>query len=173
MRKLTALAIAIFMTVSFTTVPLFAANITQDTTPGAADSLIIYELAEQYNVTVPSEVVLLFDIETKEATEVDCQVSATGFIGIGRALSVTVESDNYTDSWRVVLPANDTVGISYGITDSADQVIANGDEVLSLVSGDTAESETLSFIMTGTPTMAGEFRDSLTFTVTVDNVSSN
>lgn len=144
---LTALSLAASM---MTPIVSFAADLTLENTTGTTTLAKSY--AESYTITIPAEVSM-----DEQAVSAELAVAATDvLLNDGDVLKVSVASDN---DWNLVHASDSECKVAYELS-------ATGD-VLTIHSGDTEGSTELTATVTGTPSKAGTFSDTLTFSVDV------
>lgn len=164
MKKIFSLLLVTTLLLSMSIVS-FAAEITTDNT--IQNVTVTYGTNQSFVVTIPSNIV----IDSEGAGEAEISASNV-MIAFGKVLKVTVSGDDYVDKWELIDKNEPTNTLTYYIENPAEEKIANGDVVLDVESGE-AYNKTVSDIMyfwiTDTITKAGEYTDTLTFTVTVED----
>lgn len=159
MKKIVSLVLALTLCLSLG-VTAFAAEITVNSAQSATTT-VTYGLDSSYTVVIPESVVI-----DSESYKGDTAVSASDvMLNYGETLNVTVtEIDVLVDA----ADAANTLTYKVGKTDGADDV-TNGTVVLSVESGNVEGGEqALYFELTQDVTKAGNYSDTLTFTVSVD-----
>ena len=163
MKKILSCVLCLAMIASMG-VTSFAAEI--DTDGGSQETVVTYGMAEGFTVTIPTN----FTIDdSKKAT---ANVSASDvMIAHGATLEVTISGNDYVDSWELIDTAEVTNQLTYtiGSTDGGSDIV-NGSVVLSVASGEAYNStvtETMYFTVVDELSKAGEYTDTLTFTVSV------
>lgn len=139
----------------------FAATLDMDTTSGTMD--VTYGVESGYTVTIPG------DLALTDATAKTANVSASNvMIEAGEILKVTISSTNYANNnWNLVAEGAAANKLPYTI--KADGVsVANGGTILSVADGIGSDESVLSFQLVDLPTRAGQYKDTLTFTVSVE-----
>ena len=167
MKKLLAVALALVMATSMTSVVFAAdANITVDGSQ-SANTVVTYGLDEGYTVVIPDAVALDADgkgTATLSASDV--------IIATGKTLNVRISGADYDTAWELIdkTDANNKLVYIIGTTDGADDVV-NNSVVLSSASGANWNSEvskTLYFAIDEDVEKSGSYEDTLTFTVSID-----
>ena len=163
MKKMLSLALAAMMVVSM--VPAaYATSITIDGTQ-TASTVVTYGLDEGYTVTIPDSVALNTDgvgTATLSASNV--------VIASGKTLNVRISGADYVNAWELIDQADANNAITYSI--KKDEVeVKSGDVVLAAASGDnwnSTVSAALDFKSTEASSKSGSYKDTLTFTVSID-----
>lgn len=163
MKKILSLALAAMMVVSM--VPAaYATNITIDGNQ-TASTVVTYGLDEGYTVTIPDSVALNTDgvgAATLSASNV--------IIASGKTLNVRISGADYVDAWELIDQADANNAVTYSIKKAGAEV-KSGDVVLAAASGDnwnSSVSATLDFEITEAIAKSGSYKDTLTFTVSID-----
>lgn len=158
MKKLLARTLAILMVSTFT-IPAMALDATTPT----GDVEVSYNVSSTYTVTIP---------EAQEFTAVegktgDVELAAGAILPFGETLTVTMSSANFSEGFRMKDGTNENY-LGYTISNNSTEVETNGATVLSVAAADApaGASTTLTFTP-DTPTIAGDYSDTLTFTVAV------
>ena len=142
--------------------PVFAASITEEgEQTGTMD--ITYGVASGYTVTIPADLIL------EGTTAETSTVSATNVkIPYGTSLKVTISSDNYDGGWYLVDEDATANKVEYTIEDTNGEIAEDG-IVLEVQAGaaDLKGSNELTFQVPVEPTKAGDYKDTLSFTVAV------
>ena len=162
MKKLIGvlLIVALLATMSVTAL---AADITPDTAPKTGDTAVTFNIDPTYSVTIPATV------------ELDKVVASDGTITYEKDMTITasdvrLEEDQkvevtLTSDFKLDTADSATYKLDYTVTVDGDAVANNG--VVAAFGTDTAEqSETLHFVA-GNPTYAGDYSDTVTFTISV------
>ena len=152
MKKLIALAIAILM-IAALAVPAFAAEVTQTSDPKTGTMTVNYSPAEGYVVTIPDTLTVgsgsaTLSIASNYAEALTFNVTVAG--------DFTLQKAGEDETYAYELKADGTA-IEDGkvITDAS---LAQGTEEVVLTAAFAADVEA--------PTVAGNYTDTLTFTVT-------
>jgi len=160
MKKLSILMA--FMLIFTMAAPVFAAPLDKNTTTGSVT--VTYEVAESYTVSIPAS----FDFTAESLSNI-AEVSASNvLIENGKELNVTMTSANYSDNKYTLNYEGSkiTYTVKQGETN-----FTNAGEVLSIASGTTSGSASLTFATTNDEiakaTKSGAHTDTLTFTVAV------
>lgn len=146
----------------------FAAGTNISTDGGTGETVISYGMDQSFVVTIPADFII--DGQTNKAT---AKVSASNvMIGDGKVLEVTITGDDYTDKWELIdkVEANNKLEYTIGTTDGGNDIIS-GSVVLAVDAGDAYNKtveEVMHFEVIGTLSKAGEYDDTLTFTVDVN-----
>lgn len=158
MKKIVSLVLALSLCLTLG-VTAFAANITVDGEQ-SANTTVTYGLESAYTVVIPESVVI--DTETGKG---QTSVSASDvLLNYGKTLNVAITGiDKLVD----VADAENTLTYQVGKADGAADV-TNDTVVLAVAAGNTEGGEQdLFFELTQDVTKAGEYADTLTFTVNV------
>lgn len=166
-KKILSLVLAAIMMLSMTTTS-FAADISTD--GGSQEVKVTYGMNEGFTVTIPTN----FTIdESKKAT---ANVSASNvMIAHGKVLEVSVSGDDYdtTGSWELIDEAEAANKLTYTIgTTEGGADIVNNSVVLSVGAGEAYGStvtEIMHFTVIDELSKAGTYKDTLTFTVSVED----
>ena len=170
MKKLLTFALALTMALSMT-VTAFAADtiITPGTdgkpNPSGGDIAVEFTVAPTYTVTIPGTV----ELEQKTAAdktvtyEKDLTVSAENIrLTEGSYIEVTLESN-----FALTAGTGTTYQLPYTVTVGDDTTaIATGDTVATFTTNTNEQTSTLHFAA-GNPTYAGDYSDTVTFTISV------
>jgi hypothetical protein len=164
MKKMLSLALVAVMVLS--AIPaVHAADITVDTTQ-SSNTVVSYGVAEGYTVVIPDAV------ELDAAGTGTATLSAENvIIASGKTLNIRISGADYVDAWELIDKADADNALTYSIKNADGEALANNDIVLSSASGanwNSKASATLSFAIEDAVTSAGEYEDTLTFTVSVD-----
>lgn len=157
MKKLLTLAMAVVMVLAMSA-PVFAAELSGSDESGTVD--VTYGVAQGYQVTIPEN----FDLQVGQ--DVEKSVSAQNvLIPEGNTLKVAMQSLNNL----AVVYKGSSIAYTVKVGEAA---FTNGENVLSLVSGNTSGSAALKFTTTSAQvaaaTKAGDHTDTLTFTCSVE-----
>lgn len=165
MKKIVSVLLALVMALSLG-VSAFATDVTVDGSQ-SADTTVTYGLDSSYLVVIPESVVIDTNTHKGEAT-----VSAENvLLGYGETLNITVANAENEDKWYLVdkTAADNTLEYTIGKTDGAADV-TNESVVLSVAAGDKWNEkveQALYFELAEDVTKAGDYSDTLTFTVDV------
>ena len=149
--------------------PVFATEITTDATgSNAGETVVTYGFNQSFLVVIPAD----FEISssTKMAT---AEVKASDVVlAYGKTLNVKISGHDYDDAWELIdiASAGNKLEYTIGTTEGASDIV-NNSTVLSVAAGDNWDSEvveTLYFKVIDDNTTAGQYSDTLTFTVSVD-----
>jgi hypothetical protein len=173
-KKVITMALALTLALSMTGTA-FAAddyNIAYPRTSSDSTTEVKYEVSQNYTVTLPGDVAI--------STEgVDKTVSASSvLIANGKTLNVKVSSSQYDSSAATYKLCYEGSNVPYTIK-KGNAAIVNNATVLSVASGaeGLTGSETLTFATTDEniqkATKAGNHTDTLTFTVSVTDKTTN
>ena len=166
MKKVLSLGLALALSLSLA-VPSFAAGTSISTDGGSGETVVSYGMSQGFVVTIPAD----FDIDA--SLKATAEVSAENvMIPYGTTLNVRVSGDDYVDSWELIDQASASNQLTYEINMQGEtDLIENNDIVLSVNSGaayDTEVVEIMEFEIVDTVVKAGTYKDTLTFTVSVD-----
>ena len=160
MKKL--LAILLVTCSLLTCVTAFATEITPNSNQ-SANMTVTYGVDVSYHITVPESVPIGENWSGTATVTAENVVLPTGC-----TLDVTVTSNTAVERNFVLVDVNHkTNTIQYGIFDADTNDVYNGDIILQVSSGTASASSTLDFALTQTPTMAGNYTDQLSFTVSI------
>lgn len=156
MKKLFTILLAVMMMATVSTTA-FAEEIKLDTENKTGDVTIEYTQSESYVVIIPDSMT----VGTDKTVEADNIV-----IGYGKQLTVSVSSKN---NWTL---KNNDDSLKYTLK-IGDTAASTNNTVLTAVSGDTV-SKTLSATLDDDQSAkyAGNYTDTLTFTVSVNDATS-
>ena len=163
MKKILSLALAAMMVVSM--IPAaYATNITIDGDQ-TASTVVTYGLDEGYTVTIPDSVALNTDgVGTAVLSAADVIIAS------GKTLNIRISGADYVNAWELIDQADADNKIVYSIKKAGAEV-KSGDVVLAAAAGDnwnSTVSSTLNFEITGEIAKSGSYKDTLTFTVSID-----
>lgn len=163
MKKILSMVLVVMMVLSM--IPAaYATNITIDGNQ-TANTVVTYGLDEGYTVVIPDSVALNADgvgTATLSASNV--------IIASGKTLNVRISGADYTTAWELIDQADPDNAVAYSIKKSGAE-IKNNDVVLSSASGanwNSSVSSVLDFAITGEIAKSGSYKDTLTFTVSID-----
>lgn len=159
MKKTMAFVSALVMAGSLG-VSAFAADTTinQNSTPQTAEVALSQNVPTSYTVTIPTDPITV----SSEAQTLSVSASSV-VIEDGQTLNVSVSSNGAFEMTA------GTHSIAYTITKNGSD-ISEGDNVLSVAAGGADATASLSIASSNTPKFAGNYTDTLTFTVSVDAV---
>ena len=171
MKKLLTIMLALVMVLSLPVTALAAGNsIDQGSTSKIGNTTVTFNVDPTYTVTIPATV----ELEKKTAAdetvtyEKDLTVSAENVRLLeGQQIQVTLTSD--------FTLTNDTqnggaaTNLSYTVTvgDSATPIVTDG--VVATFGTSTTEQTSVLHFAAANPTYAGDYRDTVTFTISVVN----
>jgi len=165
-KKILSFVLAAVMMLSLATTS-FAANIT--TNGGSQNVTVSYGLSQSFTVIIPET------IQLDETGVYETVVAAEDvFIPYGKLLNVVISSENSDElNWYLVDTSDDEGenDLRYGIdvNNEGEFNVLSGDSILSVEAG-TLQGETdLTFQLIDTPTKAGVYSGTLTFTVFVED----
>ena len=142
----------------------FAAEIRTD--GGTQNTVVSYGMSEGFTVTIPTN----FNID--DSRKATANVSASNvMIAHGATLKVTISGDDWGGSWELIDAAEASNQLTYtiGTTEGGNDIV-NNSVVLSVGAGEAYNStvtETMHFTVVDELSKAGEYSDTLTFTVSV------
>ena len=132
-----------------------------------ATSTVVHGVNEAYVVTIPDRI----DMVEKGVTETSISTSGV-YLPRAKALAVNLSSANYSNgSWQLLLDTNNTFKMSYSIKNGGVEV-TNGGQILYCAGGTASAVTLLSFESTGKPAQSGSYSDTLTFTVSVNEINN-
>ena len=160
MKKLFALILTVAMLATMS-VTAFAAN----TTGGSTE--VSFNVDPTYTVTIPATVELQ-KIDTEGVITYENDYTLTAEAGVrlkkNEYIEVTVDSD-------FIMTTTEGATLDYGITAAGAPVANNG--VVAEFETDKATQSTTIHIAANDPDFAGEYKDTVTFTVAVKVASNN
>lgn len=166
MKKLLTFVLAVGMALSLS-VTAFAAgtSINQGSTNQTGNTNVTFNVDPSYTVTIPATVNLARDADTGNYKQ-DATITATDVrLEEGKTVKVTLAG-----GFKLTTGAN-------GATYMLPYTVTVGDNVTAITTGDTVatfntsiaeQTSVLHFVATN-PTYAGDYRDTLTFTISVVN----
>lgn len=177
MKKMVSFISALAMCAVMTAPMVSSATLSEtsvgvDSTDKTSAVSITKEVVSSYTVVIPDGEI---DLENPS----DLSVSAENvIIDSGQTLEVSVMSEN---NWQLVdTKSGSTASITYSLTPKEEGAVAfTGEEPVSVLSVEAGTSSAgkvekiLTAEVTGTPIMSGTYKDTLTFTVAVDDVQEN
>lgn len=162
MKKVFAILLAALM-VATMSVTAFAAEVDQDTTDKTGSTAVSFNVDPTYTVTIPATVELeKVDTDGTITYEKDMTVTASAGVRLkeGEKIEVTLASDFYLET-----AASATYKLPYTVTvDDVD--VENNGVVATFVTSEAEQTSTLLFAA-GNPTYAGNYTDTVTFTISV------
>lgn len=167
MKKSLSMVLALALSLSMA-LPAFAVTEITSANVGAntGETVVTYGTSEGFTVTIPAD--FNIDTATNKAT---ADVKADDvMIAYGKTLNVKISGDDYVDSWELIdtNAADNTLTYEIGTTEGGNDIV-NNSVVLSVAAGNTSgATETLYFEVIDNLTKAGTYKDTLTFTVSVD-----
>lgn len=168
MKKIFSIFLVVTMLFSMS-ITSFAGEITTDNT--SQNVTVTYGASQSFTVTIPSAI----NIDDSGAYETIVTAEDV-LIPYGSVLNVTVDSLNADgEDWYLTDVSNDENFLTYSILsgnpDGDINMVANGGNVLSCPAGfDDIMEYMIRFELIDIPTRAGTYKDTLTFTVSVDYV---
>lgn len=162
MKKILAFALALVMALSLSA-SAFAVDINQDATQKYGETNVTFNVDPTYTVTIPATVTLAKAADGNYKQ--DAAVSATDVrLEEGKTIKVTLEGD-----FKLVTGATGaTYELPYTVTVDDDATpIASGATVATFTTTTAEQSSTLHFAAEN-PTYAGNYSDTVTFTISVE-----
>lgn len=161
MKKLLSIALTLVMVLSLS-VTAFAADITQDSNPKTADTNVTFNVDPTYTVTIPATVTLAKDQDAGNYKQ-DATITASDVRLLeGQTITVKLASDFQLDT-----AASATYKLPYTVkVGDSETAIATGDTVATFNTDTNSQSSTLHFAADN-PTYAGNYSDTVTFTIAV------
>lgn len=162
MKKLLTIMLALVMVLSLS-VAAFSAGITQDSNTKTADTSVTFNVDPTYTVTVPATVTLAKAADG--SYKQDATITATDVRLLeDQTITVTLASD-----FKLITDAaGATYELDYKVTvGDSSTAIATGDTVATFTTDTNSQSSTLHFAAEN-PTYAGEYSDTVTFTISVE-----
>lgn len=170
MKKKTLATLLTLTMLTTAAVPVFAADndVTIDKTTNTGSTNITYKVESTYTVVIPPSITL--DTATGKGT-IDVAVNKA-VITPEETLSVAISKADNSDG-TTIFQLKDTKDhfVSYTIDKEGTTVNLN-DKFLSMKGGETLPSVTLNITATGTPKIAGDHTDKLTFTAALATTSA-
>lgn len=161
MKKLLAIALTLVMVLSLS-VTAFAADITQDSNPKTADTNVTFNVDPTYTVTIPATVTLAKAADGSYKQDAGITAADVRLLE-GQTITVTLASDFKLTTGA----AGATYELPYTVkVGDATTAIATGDTVATFTTDTNSQSSTLHFAAAN-PTYAGEYSDTVTFTIAV------
>lgn len=127
-----------------------------------ASSTVEYGVDESYVVSIPTQI----DMTLTGTTNVTVGANNV-YLPRAKTLTVDLSSAAHNGSWQLTLEVFTDSKVAYSIK-LGETEVQNGGEILACSGGTpTAETE-LAFSITGDPKRSGNYMDTLTFTVSID-----
>lgn len=156
---MTALALAGALGVSNLTICASASGINGDS--ASATVTLNYSVSEGYTITIPTTPI------TVSTDGTDLTVEATDILlSAGSTLKLTVASGNNDFKMYTAEDTGKANGLAYTVKKDG-TAISSGADVLSIAAGTTSTSTSLNIALSDTPTYAGDYTDTLTFSASV------
>ena len=127
-----------------------------------ASSTVEYGVDESYVVSFPSQI----DLTLTGTTSATVGVNSV-YLPRAKTLTVDLSSDTYSGSWQLTLDVFTDSKISYSIKQGENEV-PNGGELLACPGGTPTMETELALSVTEDPKRSGNYMDTLTFTVSID-----
>lgn len=165
MKKFLASILALAMCCAMA-VPAFAEDTTinQDSQDKTGSTAVSYSVDEMYTVTIPEKVTLGNSVTVKAE---DVCVAQGSVLNV--ALTGTDDDNNAFE-----LESEEGAVITYTVQDEDNDTVAIDDVVLTVDPAEAASGEAdLTFVAPTSVTYAGEYTGNVTFTVSVDQVSTS
>ena len=167
MKKLFALILTVCLLATMS-VTAFATEIDQDTpAPKDGSTSVYFEVDPTYTVTIPATVEL-DKVHTEGVITYENDYTLTAQAGVrlkkNEYIEVTVDSD-------FIMTTTEGATLEYGIT-ANDTAVAN-DGIVAEFATDKSQQTATIHIAAADPDYAGEYKDTVTFTVAVKTVSNN
>lgn len=162
MKKVFAILLAALM-VATMSVTAFAAEVDQDTTDKTGSTAVSFNVDPTYTVTIPATVELeKVDTDGTITYEKDMTVTASAGVRLkeGEKIEVTLASDFYLET-----AASATYKLPYAVTVNGAAIMNNG-TVAVFETSEAEQTSTLRFAADD-PTYAGNYTDTVTFTISV------
>ena len=165
-KKILSSALCLFMLLS-TSISVFASG-TQITNINKGETIISYGMDQGFVVIIPAD----FEIDSSNKAEAEV-IAMNVMIADGTSLKVYVSGDDYNGRWELVDEAEsaNTLGYIIGSEEDGNDILNNG-VVLSVNAGEAYDStviEKMYFKVVDTITKAGNYNDTLTFTLEIDD----
>lgn len=159
MKKLLTIMLALVMVLSLSVTALAADNTFSPSDNAAKSTTVTFNVDPTYTVTIPATITLAKD-EASGSYKQDATITATGVRLLeGKVINVTLAGD-------FTLTAG-TTNWSYTVkVGNSDTAIATGDIVATFNTDPAAQTSVLHFAAAD-PTYAGDYSDTVTFTIAV------
>ena len=168
MKKLLSIVLALALALSLS-VTAFAEDHTVDqntTLPATKDTTVEFNVAPTYTITIPAKVELEKKTDTGTGTvtyEKDGTITASAGVRLLNGQSIQVTLSAGTDGF--VLTSGESATLDYTVTVNNTE-IQNGGTVATFGTSATQQTSTLHFAAND-PTYAGEYSDTVTFTISI------
>lgn len=164
MKKLITTAIALAMVLAMSTTA-FAAEINQGTTNKTGNTDITFNVDPTYTITIPATVTLTESAGGGYESTADITASAGLRLNKGKVINVTLSTCDYT------LSSDEGATLAYavkaGTTDITDSITPVA--TFTTENNSAVQTSTLTF-HADEPTYAGDYSNTVTFTIAVDNM---
>ena len=164
MKKILTLALVAAL-LTATGMTAFAADVDQDTTPPTGTTSVTMSVAPSYTVTIPESVVL--NEQTNGTYSNDAVITATNIrLTNNKVVSVTMESDFLLENTQ------GAAALPYTLTMNGNEKVSGDVVAIFTTNADLTlvqQSDTLHFTA-NVPTFAGDYSDTVTFTIAVADV---
>lgn len=158
MKKFLTCVLVTLMVLSLSGV-VFAAEIDEGSADPSGSTSVTFQVDPTYTVTIPATVTLEKDAETGNYKQ-DATITATDVrLEEGKVIVVTLSGDFVLTAGKAELPYTVTVGEN-------STAVVDGTVVATFVTSTEAQSVTLHFAANN-PTYAGNYSDTVTFTIAV------
>lgn len=166
MKKIITLALvsALALTASITA---FATDITPDTpAPKEADTNVIFDVAPNYTITIPSEITLEQKTENGVTTYEKVLEITADSVKLPKTKQIAV---TMTGDFKFTADDTDQSTVDYTVTvGNSTAAIANGDRVATFSTNTAQQSSKLNF-KANEPEYAGKYEDTVTFNIAIEN----
>lgn len=166
MKKIITLALvsALALTASITA---FATDITPDTpAPKEADTNVIFDVAPNYTITIPSEITLEQKTENGVTTYEKVLEITADSVKLPKTKQIAV---TMTGDFKFTADDTDQSTVDYTVTvGNSIAAIANGDRVATFSTNTAQQSSKLNF-KANEPEYAGKYEDTVTFNIAIEN----
>lgn len=161
MKKLLTVVLTLAMVLSLS-VTAFAADINQDIDPKTGSTNVTFNVDPTYTVTIPATVELVKTGTDTITYEKDMTITAAAGVRLleGQSIQVTLTSD-----FNLETAASSTYKLPYTVTVGGSTIQNNG--VVATFGTNTAEQSSTLHFAANNPTYAGDYSDTVTFTISV------